>query len=124
MSFDWSEYARLAEELSGQTPTAAAKDEARRRAAISRAYYAALMSVRNFVEAKDKIPVGANEVHRLADRLMASRDDTRKKIGSDLDRLRTDRNKADYKNDLKDADKMATQAVLLCNGILGSLARL
>jgi len=35
MSFDWSDYFRLAEELSGQRSVTAAKDEARRRAQLA-----------------------------------------------------------------------------------------
>ena len=39
MSFDWSEYLKLAQELAGQTGNPASQ-EARLRAAVSRAYYA------------------------------------------------------------------------------------
>ena len=41
MSFTWTEYLALAEELSGGEPAATPSEEARQRSAISRAYYAA-----------------------------------------------------------------------------------
>jgi hypothetical protein len=47
MSFDWSEYFSLAQELVGQ-PATPAGQEARLRSALSRAYYAALTGGRFF----------------------------------------------------------------------------
>lgn len=46
MSFDWSEYLNVAKELAG-IATNPANQEAKLRAAISRAYYAAFIKARN-----------------------------------------------------------------------------
>ena len=48
--FDWSEYLTLAEEIIGIREGVAHPTEARQRAAISRAYYAAHVTARNFLK--------------------------------------------------------------------------
>ena len=50
MSFDYIDYLYLAQELVGQTPPQAAQPEAKLRSAISRAYYAAFLKARAFLE--------------------------------------------------------------------------
>jgi len=64
MNFDWSEYSNIASELAGQA-TASSSAEAKKRGAISRAYYAAFCSARNHLRDKEhdrNIPVGG-EAH-------------------------------------------------------------
>lgn len=51
MSFDWSEYLNVAKELAG-VETSAASQEAKLRAAITRAYYAAFIKARNHLRDK------------------------------------------------------------------------
>lgn len=97
MSFDWLEYLDLAQQLTRST-TGPSSREARLRSAISRAYYAAFCKARNHLLKKGPIP---NEkkinMHKyVREQFMGSPDKARKKIGADLNRLRTDRNKADY----------------------------
>ncbi len=48
MTFDWSQYLNLAKEFLCQ-PTPPANQEAKMRSAISRAYYAAFISARNYL---------------------------------------------------------------------------
>ncbi len=59
MSFDWSEYLKLAQELAGPS-TLHATPEARQRAAIRRAYYAAFCKCRNYLrdEKEHRVPLG------------------------------------------------------------------
>src|SRR6266536_662971 len=52
MSFDWSEYLTLAQELTSAS-TSSPIQEAHLRAAISRAYYAAFCKARNYLLNKD-----------------------------------------------------------------------
>ena len=62
MNFDWSEYLNIARELAGQA-TASFSAEAKKRSAISRAYYAAFCSARNHLRDRDNdqnIPVGGD----------------------------------------------------------------
>ncbi len=54
MSFEWSEYLNVAQELIEQAKKASYQ-EAKVRAAISRAYYAAFGAARNHLRYKDKI---------------------------------------------------------------------
>jgi uncharacterized protein (UPF0332 family) len=48
MTFDWSEYLKLAQELAGQAVSPANK-EAKLRSSVSRAYYAAFCKARNYL---------------------------------------------------------------------------
>ena len=48
MTFDWSEYLKLAQELAGQT-VSPANEEAKLRSSVSRAYYAAFCKARNYL---------------------------------------------------------------------------
>ena len=52
MSFDWSEYLTLAQELTSAS-TSSPIQEAHLRAAVSRAYYAAFCKARNYLHNKD-----------------------------------------------------------------------
>lgn len=69
-------------------------DEARQRAAISRAYYAVLMSCRDYLIEQGESPPKTTEVHswvaaRIRSRISAE-------VAGELERLRHRRNAADY----------------------------
>lgn len=97
MSFDWFDFLALADALS-RNPTSPGPEEASLRSAISRAYYAAYCSVRNFADARGEILLrGKASDHWLViNHFRRSPDASRQKIGNQLDRLRRRRNKADY----------------------------
>ena len=103
MSFDWADYLTLAQELSGDKPKVSPSREAKLRSAISRAYYAAHGTGRNHLRAVDNdktIPSGG-EVHQyVINKFIGSSDKDRVGVGSELKRLRADRNKADYEEGL------------------------
>src|SRR5579859_2831912 len=83
MSFNWSEYLSLAQELTSSSGTSPIQ-EAHLRAAISRAYYAAFCKARNHLIDKQGyiIPGGVN-VHRLVvNEFKNSSDVTRKTVGN------------------------------------------
>lgn len=65
MSFDWTQYLFLAQELT-KGSASSSNHEAMLRSAISRAYYAAFCSARNFLRDHKKkvIPLTA-EAHRI-----------------------------------------------------------
>lgn len=124
MSFDWSEYLKLAQELAGQ-PGNPASQEARLRAAVSRAYYAVFCMGRNYLREQEGRQVPSRDVHRyVRDAFKKSPDRLHKQIGYDLDRLRSDRNKADYDDSVANLDKMANAAVALAHKIIRAFARL
>ena len=123
MSFDWSEYLNLAQELAGQTVSPAGQ-EARLRAAVSRAYYAVFCKSRNYLRDEGR-QVPSRDVHRyVRDEFKRSADRLRKQIGYDLDRLRSDRNKADYNDNVVNLDKMVSADLALANKIIHTLAQL
>ena len=98
MSFDWLEYLDLARELAGST-TGLSSQEARLRSAISRSYYAAFCKARNHLRDKegvDTIPNGGQVHSYVRNQFTRSPDRVRKRAGTNLNRLRIDRNKADY----------------------------
>lgn len=123
MSFDWADYLTLAEALS-RDPGIPGPEEASLRTAISRAYYAAYRSALNTAVARREInPTGQASDHSLViNHFRYANDQRRKKIGTDLSRLRNNRNKADYDNVLsgRPAD-MARFSVVLARNILNAL---
>ncbi len=97
MSFDWSEYLILAQELTS-TSINSPIQEAHLRAAISRAYYAAFCKARNYLFYKDgySTPGGINVHWDVVDKFEASSDMTRRRVGALLRSLRGIRNIVDY----------------------------
>lgn len=97
MSFDWTDYLKLAESLT-RDPIAPGPEEASLRTAISRAYYAAYRSALNLAAARGEIsPAGTAGDHGLVIiHFQRATDPARQKIGARLSRLRSNRNQADY----------------------------
>jgi hypothetical protein len=125
MSFDWLEYLALAEELTGNAPSAPITTEARQRASVSRAYYAVFVSARNFARDKHSAKFDADKAHaKLPDWFMARPDDESKQIGSDLHRLRLDRNKADYSDVIQGLPETAKRSLTLARQIKTALVTL
>ncbi len=99
MSFNWSEYLILAQELTSQS-TASSIQEAHLRSAISRAYYASFCEARNLLSNKDgyQTPFGVNVHLDVADKFEKSIDVTRQNVGSLLHHMRSIRNIVDYRD--------------------------
>lgn len=96
MSFDWAEYLNLAQELVGQTTIPSSK-EAKLRSAISRAYYAAFCKARNHLRDREGHVIPKKNTHwYVIDQFNGSPDKLHRWVGRDLERMRRDRNKADY----------------------------
>jgi uncharacterized protein (UPF0332 family) len=125
MSFDWSEYFNLAQELIGKTATPAGQ-EARQCSALSRAYYAAFCQARNHLRDKEghSLPVGGQVHAYVRDQFRNSFDPTRSQIGHDLNRLRIDRNKADYDDSVPRLVTMTTRDMTLAQRVLLMLSKL
>ena len=100
MSFDWSEYLRLAREITDSVSDKWDR-EAALRCAISRAYYAAFCAARNHLEREGQRLSRSGLDHRDVPRRLRERSDAAsKQIASHLERLRIDRNRADYHDTL------------------------
>lgn len=99
MSFHWSEYLTLAQELTAKSATSPIQ-EANLRSAISRAYYAAIHKAQDHLIYKDNspIPYPVNVHFYVVNEFETSNDTTRKKIGALLHHLRSIRNIADYQD--------------------------
>lgn len=125
MSFDWAEYFDLAQELAGQglTPTS---QEAKSRAAISRAYYAAFCKSRNYLRDVDNRPVPKSaQAHAYTRRVFdSSSDKTRKGLAKNLERLRIKRNTADYDDAIVNLSSETTFALGLAQKVLSDLSTL
>jgi outer membrane translocation and assembly module TamA len=126
MSFEWSEYLGLALELAGQ-PVKRAHQEARFRTAISRAYYAAAFcKCRNHLRDKEghQIPPGGKAHQYVRDKFKKSNDRLRKRIGYNLERLRSDRNKADYDDNVIKLDMITNTDLVLAEKVISTLDKL
>lgn len=108
MSFDWRQYLNVARELM-EIATRPSNQEARLRAGISRAYYAAFNQARNYLASVYYIrwnPDDRNGSHQFViDQFRQHPDPIFKEIGAHLHRMRVQRVKADYREkfiDLRD----------------------
>ncbi len=107
MSFDWKEYLNLAKEL------AKSNDEARLRSAISRAYYSVFCKAKSLFG--DKIQLTRKSIdHRLISEYLKAQDNENlKKLGVYLERLRVDRNRADYDDEFPNLTNQAEIDLLM-----------
>ena len=153
MSFDWSDYLIVAQELASQT-TASSKtrskinvkllnvinrafrkarkrspDEAKLRCAISRAYYGAFRKARNHLRDNDGQPPSllerSGKTHQIViDLFNQSNDLDRQLIGQFLKDLRSARNKADYDDTVPHLPGLTMTALLQSEQVLDLLKSL
>jgi uncharacterized protein (UPF0332 family) len=126
MSFRWSEYLDLARELA-QPSAASALLEARLRAAISRAYYAAFCEARNDLRGRQPqlvFPADA-EIHRFVrEQFQRSIEPMSRAVAANLDRLRAWRNLADYEDTVGNLPYTAQLALAAADAVLTALSAL
>lgn len=106
MTFAWTDYLTIAQDLAKAGPASPA--EACQRAAIGRAYYAVFgRALQVFVDLGEYRSFGSGEDHaKLARQLAMSQERRRREIGVALDRLRPARRWADYTIGAKPAGLM------------------
>ena len=122
MSFNWDEYLVLAHQLAGFLD-----EEAKLRTAISRAYYAAFHAAQDHLREKDLergIPPTGRAHQFVADKFSNHPDETRQRIGVNLDRLRSKRIYADYRDNIRSLANEATYTLRLAQKILELLETL
>ncbi|MDI6792265.1 MAG: hypothetical protein QME81_05280 [bacterium] len=113
MSFDWTEYIRLSEELIQK------EEEVYLRSAISRSYYGVFCIARNKLGYQR---YSGRDVHgKIIDGYKNSADRIQEKIGKNLDELRKARNSADYDGDRKIDKPMAKKMLILAKQALNNL---
>lgn len=120
MVFKWAEYLRLAGELRAEA------DEASKRSAISRAYYAVYNTARlkqqgNRIEVRDE-GEGSHQARWNAFR--GHKDVRCQWIGINGDRLREKRKNADYSDEIHSIPSELATAMTLADFIMKSLAEL
>ncbi len=126
MTFDWSEYLKLAQELAGDAANSP-NGEAKLRSSVSRAYYAAFCKARNHLRDIDgnqmllKDPPTVNVHTYVRNQFKNSSDKSRKKIGNDLNRLRLHRNKVDYEDIVPGLPQLATVSLKTTHALISAL---
>lgn len=105
MSFDWREYLTLAEQL------ALSPDEASRRSAISRAYYALYHRARPLLEAPGASLSERADSHAFVWRSLESRGRGLRRLGQQGRRLRDLRQQADYEPEARLTDTDVQQVL-------------
>lgn len=125
MSFDWSEYLNVAKELAG-IATTPANQEAKLRAAVSRAYYAAFIKARNHLRDKEghSIPTTGDAHKYVIDQFDLSSEAVRQSITEKLARLRLFRNQADYADKFPGLSVITLTALTLAEEIVSTLSSL
>jgi uncharacterized protein (UPF0332 family) len=115
--FDWQDFLRVAEDL------AARGDEAALRSAISRAYYAAFCSARNYLrDVQGRTIPKTGAAHRIVwDEFEAGSDNSRRQVATLGVRLRRSRNRADYDDELARVADIANDAIHNANNVLDLL---
>ena len=122
MSFDWSDYLDLAQDLFTQSANSPYTD-AGLRSAISRAYYAAYHKARSRLYDKWGIAVPTDASAHSAVR-KEFRQKNHKLIATTLDRMRIDRNKADYNDAVLNLTTTAKENLRRANQIIADLSKL
>jgi uncharacterized protein (UPF0332 family) len=123
MSFDWTDYLQFAEALALK-PALPGPEEAALRSAVSRAYYAAYCRTRDLAtDRRELTPTRRSSDHTLIiDHFRLDSNPTHRQIGTYLDRLRNNRNRADYDGTLRgDLSALAISSVQLARDILTGL---
>jgi len=122
MSFDWSHYLIIAEELFREVENTTYKD-ANLRCAISRAYYAAFHSAKLKLYEKWNISVSRDaSAHKEVKECYEQKN--MKMIALNLERMRIDRNKADYYDIVKDLEAVTKETLKRANKVISALSRL
>lgn len=122
MNFDWLLYLQVADKLMGLSD--AALLEAYWRSATSRSYYAVFGEIRYRLEREGHV-FGRSKVHSQVIRtLRSSRTRIRRRVGINLDRLRKERNRADYDRDIKFARRRAQRSYQFAKEIEKALPEL
>lgn len=112
--FDWKEYLTLAEDLgAGRAPTAS--EEARARAAVSRAYYAVFCRARDYLVATTELSFKRQDepnLHqRVAELLRLSVDGRRRDLGKRLVLMRLARNRCDYESEVRHVRELQAETL-------------
>lgn len=113
MSFDWKEYATLAEELRARD------DEGSLRTAISRIYYSTYHNARDYLE-EEGVPLStADSSHKVVwNGYKNFGGSSCRAVGINGDRLFDNRKKADYNDEVEDIKQLVNESFIIARNIL------
>jgi uncharacterized protein (UPF0332 family) len=123
MSFDWSYYLVLAQELFENPTDTAHKREANLRCSISRAYYSTFHHAKHTLDDKWNILV-SESVSAHAQIWNFFKQKGERDIAWKLRYMRNARNKADYDDQIANLDKLAKDILKLAGEVIKELSKL
>ncbi len=118
MNWDWKEYLKLAEVLSGSS-----NDEAKLRTAVSRTYYAVFNIALNFARNENYYPP-KNDVHLALIDYFRNRKFTPKFIANYLETLRGWRNNVDYDSKVENLQDNVRSSFFKAKALIKELDKL
>ena len=113
-SFNWRDYFVLAKNLLGRS------DEASLRSAVSRAYYAAFCTARNYAILKGFQSMATGKDHQLVEQFYSGQKSA-KTIATNLGRLRISRNQCDYDDAVNNLQSIVNLSMLQAKAILQAI---
>ncbi len=122
VTFDWEDFVILAKKLSEEAENSDIED-AYLRSSISRGYFAVFCLARNHLRDVEGLKIPTKETHKWVKNHFTGTN-TKLKIKVQLERLRDDRNKADYNDEVKGLKKMAEKVLIIMNSALEDLERI
>lgn len=116
MPFNWNNYKELAEELSKRD------DEASKRTAISRLYYAVYWQARNLLEKEDaNFFVSAENSHATVWRKFNNQGHSRRAVFNNGQRLKEYRQMADYEPEIERLEDTVKASFIIAEQIIKTL---
>lgn len=112
MPFDWTEYARLAEDLRTRG------DEASLRTAISRAYYSVYHQARDYLLAEGIQLSRTDSSHKVVWNGYKVIGGSCRAVGVNGDRLNDNRTQADYDNEVRNIESLLEETFTVAHNIL------
>lgn len=122
MSFNWSDYLDLAKRLHSQALIS--NEESEKRTAMSRAYYAAAMLSRAFLQGKGWTIPTLDTHNEIIERFENNPNLDHQTLARRLIRLRGMRNAADYDGQIKNIDNACKGSIILAEKIIKQLKSL
>lgn len=123
MAFDWSQFLHLAKELAGYQ-VQQVDLEAKFRSSVSRAYYAAFCKARNYIKMNDGFLSKGVQDHQDVPLWFKNRTDmASKSIAENLKRLRANRNKSDYNDEVEELPRLVEQSLSFADKVLIALKK-
>jgi len=118
MKFDWREYLELAKKISNMNDLGLS-EEALYRSAVSRAYYAAFCWCRNFAYQRFGFKTSDTaKVHIELREFFKRKGGNWVRLASQLNKLRSWRNKCDYEDEVKGLSHMVKESIKLSENVI------